>query len=63
MNEVSQENGELDVDTMQSELENLEKSLKTEIKIAEEEQNKLNEKTLKVDTLLDRVKKATDIEQ
>ncbi|CAD8083030.1 unnamed protein product [Paramecium sonneborni] len=63
MNDVNQENAELDVDNLQSELENLEKSLKTEIKLAEEEQKKLNEKTQKVDTLLDRVKKATDIEQ
>ncbi|CAD8092625.1 unnamed protein product [Paramecium sonneborni] len=63
MNQMQDQVEDLDVDKMQNELENLDKSLKIEIKNAEEEQIILFEKTQKVDQLIDRLKIATDIEQ
>ncbi|CAD8088894.1 unnamed protein product [Paramecium sonneborni] len=63
MDQMQNQVEDLDVDKMQNELESLDKSLKIDIKKAEEEQTILLEKTQKVDQLLERLKKATDIEQ
>ncbi|CAD8079104.1 unnamed protein product [Paramecium primaurelia] len=54
---------ELDIDKIQKEVENLDNSLKIDIQKAAEEQAVLLEKNQKVDQLIDRLTKATDIEQ
>ncbi|CAD8184534.1 unnamed protein product [Paramecium pentaurelia] len=63
MNQMQDQVEELDVDKMQNELEGLDKSLKMDIKKAEQEQSILLEKSKNADQLINKLKQATDIEQ
>ncbi|CAK85645.1 unnamed protein product (macronuclear) [Paramecium tetraurelia] len=62
MNQVQDQVEEIDVDKMQNELEGLDKSLKLDIKKAEQEQAILLEKSKNSDQLISKLQKATEIE-